>query len=679
MFAPMNIYTLNNKFILVCLTLILSFSATAQHDEDTGCGTITNPESLNYINNFKSQINSFEEEYRQLVSRSSKSSNSKNSAISVINSIPIKAHIIRNSNGTGGLSVSDLNAAIDNLNSIYANAFLEFFLCDGVNYINDDDFYYHFEKNKENDLTKDHFTPGVINIYFTDYVEISDGNSLCGYSNTFGAPDVIVLNNDCATNGTTLPHEMGHFFSLLHTHGPSNSKLTTELVDGSNCDTDGDQICDTPADPQLTYKNVDANCTYIGTEKDAHGDTFSPDTGNMMSYAKHTCKSHFSPQQLARIYAFYKSARNYFECPSFNIDMSVDANQECGESLTVHFTDNSVGAVAWSWDVDGDGNVDYSIQNPTHTYATGIYDVTLTVSKKIGNEKSNSNSINAIPYKETNIITKTFSQFIKVGSMKGLDLKETFDDFKMAGDKGWTAMDVSGNGYNWYANSGNTVSNDTGPSIDNSNKSKSGSYIYAEASGAQPGDEADFVSPCMMINSKNAKFNFNYHMYGKNIGSLHIDIETSTGGYFKDVVPAIYGEQQSSQTDAYIAQSIDLSAYANKTIHIHFRAVRGANWDGDIAIDDVSIDGDVTFFSDDNNDFDEEEKEVRIYPNPVNGDILYVKTNEQFTYEITNLVGQVFAKGQLNGSRINVRDLSSGAYFLVLHGKKSIRVKRFIK
>ena len=81
-------------------------------------------------------------------------------------------------------------------------------------------------------------------IYFTDYVESSTGGSLCGYAYYPGGADVILMKNSCATNGSTLPHEVGHFFSLRHTHGPSNLLTTTELVDGSNCDTDGDEICD---------------------------------------------------------------------------------------------------------------------------------------------------------------------------------------------------------------------------------------------------------------------------------------------------------------------------------------------------------------------------------------------------------------------------------------------------
>lgn len=53
--------------------------------------------------------------------------------------------------------------------------------------------------------------------------------------------------------------------------------------------------------------------------------------------------------------------------------------------LTVNFTDQSFssdpgGILSWSWDVNGDGNPDYTTQNCTHTYTTeGLYDVSLTV------------------------------------------------------------------------------------------------------------------------------------------------------------------------------------------------------------------------------------------------------------------------------------------------------------
>ncbi|MFB9057748.1 choice-of-anchor J domain-containing protein [Mariniflexile ostreae] len=643
----------------------------AQEVQLLACGTETDTESITYRHTYPSQIKSFEDEYWRLTTQSKKTSAKKNNATPAINSIPIKAHIITATNGTGGLDTATLHSAIDTLNDIYASAFLEFFICEDINYINQDDLYFNFEKSKESDLIKNHFTSGVINLYFTKYVEISNGNSLCGYSNTFGSPDIIVMKNACVTNGITLAHEMGHFFSLLHTHGPSSTKLTTELADGSNCDTDGDQICDTPADPLLDFCNVDRDCTYTGTITDANGDAFTPDTSNIMSYSTHSCKSHFSPQQLARIYAFYKSARNYLKCPSYHVDIHANSTQECGGSLTVQFTDTSFGAVAWSWDVDGDGLEDYTIQNPTHTYTSGIYDVTLTISKASGFRKKESDTKDIKACPETKTITKTFPQYIKVGAIDGLSLNETFDNFKMASDYGWTAIDVSGNGYNWYSNSGQTVSNGTGPAVDHTKQTASGTYIYAEASGALAGDVATFVSPCMTIHSHNAKLRFNYHMFGKNTGSLHVDIETSTGLYIKDVIPAIYGEQQKEQHEAYRTQVVDLSAYANKNIVIHFRAIRGAGWDGDIAIDDVSITDDIYVEDDTEN--------IKIYPNPVTGDKLYVNTEDVVDFRITNLVGQVFKKGQLDNQAIDISYLSPGSYFLVLQNKKSKTVKQFIK
>ncbi|MDI6792084.1 MAG: PKD domain-containing protein [bacterium] len=46
----------------------------------------------------------------------------------------------------------------------------------------------------------------------------------------------------------------------------------------------------------------------------------------------------------------------------------------------VSFTDNSTGAVSWSWDFDNNGIPDTTVQNPSYTYpAAGNYTVTLTV------------------------------------------------------------------------------------------------------------------------------------------------------------------------------------------------------------------------------------------------------------------------------------------------------------
>ncbi|MDD3123742.1 MAG: NosD domain-containing protein, partial [Candidatus Izemoplasmatales bacterium] len=56
-------------------------------------------------------------------------------------------------------------------------------------------------------------------------------------------------------------------------------------------------------------------------------------------------------------------------------------------SLDVQFEDLSSNAMSWEWDVNGDYKVDYTTQNPVHTYDTpGIYNVSLTVTNANGSD-----------------------------------------------------------------------------------------------------------------------------------------------------------------------------------------------------------------------------------------------------------------------------------------------------
>ncbi len=64
------------------------------------------------------------------------------------------------------------------------------------------------------------------------------------------------MNNSSAEDGATIAHEMGHYFGLLHTHETANG---TELVNGTNCGTAGDLLCDTPADGFHTFGDVNGS------------------------------------------------------------------------------------------------------------------------------------------------------------------------------------------------------------------------------------------------------------------------------------------------------------------------------------------------------------------------------------------------------------------------------------
>ena len=61
---------------------------------------------------------------------------------------------------------------------------------------------------------------------------------------------------------SSLPHELGHNFYLLHTFG-SNTDPNCELVSGLNSATAGDQVTDTPACYSYTTANLSPTCGYI--------------------------------------------------------------------------------------------------------------------------------------------------------------------------------------------------------------------------------------------------------------------------------------------------------------------------------------------------------------------------------------------------------------------------------
>lgn len=105
----------------------------------------------------------------------------------------------------------------------------------------------------------------------------------------------------------TLIHEMGHFFGLYHPHrgyhnADGSDAQYREFVNGSNCNTHGDEICDTPADPKLSKPGYMFGCNYVGAATDGNGDSFVPDTDLYMSYTNSECRTRFSNEQLGYMY-----------------------------------------------------------------------------------------------------------------------------------------------------------------------------------------------------------------------------------------------------------------------------------------------------------------------------------------------------------------------------------------
>lgn len=208
---------------------------------------------------------------------------------------PICHHIVRQSNGTGGLATSSLDVIMDELNAKYKNAGIQFYTSK-IDVINNTT-YYNFSHSQENTVRSNYNDSKSINIYYCNSVKLSDSSTAAGYSYTPDANrNFTVIANEYALNGSTVLHEVGHAFGLLHTHDTRNG---VEHPNGSNCSDTGDLCCDTPADPELSSSNV-KNCQYIGNAS-LDGVPYRPDVYNYMSYAPKTCRTRFSNDQLSMV------------------------------------------------------------------------------------------------------------------------------------------------------------------------------------------------------------------------------------------------------------------------------------------------------------------------------------------------------------------------------------------
>ncbi len=145
-------------------------------------------------------------------------------------------------------------------------------------------------------------------------------------------------------------------------------------------------------------------------------------------------------------------------------------------------------------------------------------------------------------------------------------------------------------GYIWKTGPPTFVSNFTGAAND---KSGNGKYVMIDQISfpLNPSDSADFLSPLFDLTVLNApQLSFWYHMFGADIEELKVYITTDYGLNYT-LLQTISGQQQTSNSDAWKESILNLSAYANDTIRLLFRAKeQTVGFQNAICIDDVQID-----------------------------------------------------------------------------------------
>jgi hypothetical protein len=155
--------------------------------------------------------------------------------------------------------------------------------------------------------------PNTINIYYA--IEVIGSPDPCGFGpqGKMTSPvktsdrDAIFINKICAQE-IALTHILGHYFGLFNTFEQVTNG--TELVDGTNCATTGDLICDTPAD---NGAGTDAFCDLSVPTADINGDYYTPPTCNIMSMpTDDPCKDNqFTTGQYDRMLEIMEKGRNY--------------------------------------------------------------------------------------------------------------------------------------------------------------------------------------------------------------------------------------------------------------------------------------------------------------------------------------------------------------------------------
>lgn len=203
----------------------------------------------------------------------------------------VHVHLVQDSMGTV-MDIAEIQSQLDYTSVYFEPICIDFEVC-AVDTLFDYSFDSIPDLVENSELTVRLIREQRINIYAFSNFD-NDNNVDNGGIAGLGGGGVVWVTRGAGAE--TMAHEMGHVFGLLHTFETGD-----ELVNGSNCETAGDMICDTPADPYV--EGADTmwvnGCEFIFLGVDANGQLYQPQTGNTMSYYCGGCG--FTKEQLLKM------------------------------------------------------------------------------------------------------------------------------------------------------------------------------------------------------------------------------------------------------------------------------------------------------------------------------------------------------------------------------------------
>jgi hypothetical protein len=313
---------MKNKIFATAIALFLGIFGTQaqQNVRNFGCGTQPTQEFWDWFNAL------------DMETYASANPNRTESTIF----LPVQFHLVGPSNGAGRQSTTRALDLLCSLNSFYKPVDIQFYMPYNINIILNDNLFDLNDYTEGSQLMIQNNRADVVNVYITKLDNFSGaGFAICGYatlpgtgsSGSAGAPRaqggmVLGLGGCTDINGTTFPHEMGHFLSMLHPFqttsvNPISSQAELVARPGAtgktyqpNCGTNGDRLCDTEAD---YLQGGWSGCNMNHTQRDRNNDVFGPDPTLYMSYSPDNCQTRFSTQQNSQMRSTCNGQRSYLQ------------------------------------------------------------------------------------------------------------------------------------------------------------------------------------------------------------------------------------------------------------------------------------------------------------------------------------------------------------------------------